>query len=348
MTTNLSGPTHEQHSGIVQWQDAELWTQKRRFESCARIPPKRTVRRSPKRTRTGLPARGGIRLPCFLGHCSLKTWRQPAGTSGKVCPKFPPLSFQRGQMDKHLTVNQDDGATSPRFSYSAAFGPPAISPRDATGVAAPLSMGREGFDSPTRRSIVLGRRVMVTSRASKTRREGSIPSRPALGSFRGRRSTVGPQSSKTRRCRVRFPLPALVSSRISDEERSLQNCVGGFDSLSALRPARSTDEHSPSKRAYPGSNPGRGTLLSLTCRKQAPVYEAGCRGSTPRREANLGVAQPGESARFGTERLRVRISPPRPTRGSSSGDGSCLKTGPGEFDPLAPYHAPRVMTGWLP
>jgi hypothetical protein len=50
-------------------------------------------------------------------------------------------------------------------------------PRDATGVATPLSMGRDRFDSGTRR--YLGCRVMVTGRASNTRREGSIPSRPA-------------------------------------------------------------------------------------------------------------------------------------------------------------------------
>ena len=203
-------------------------------------------------------------------------------------------------MDKHLLLIRTM-STSPRFSYSAAFGPPAISPRDATGVAAPLSMGERG-SIPLRGEHRSRSESHGTSRASKTRREGSIPSRPASGSFRGRRSTVGPQSSNSAHVGS-IPSAALVSSRISDEERSLQNCVGGFDSLSALRPARSTDEHSPSKRAYPGSNPGRGTLLSLTCRKQAPVYEAGCRGSTPRREANLGVAQPGESARFGNREI---------------------------------------------
>ena len=48
-------------------------------------------------------------------------------------------------------------------------------------------------------------------------------------------------------------------------------------------------------------------------------------GSTPSSGADrhMGVAQ-WWSARFGTERMRVRFSPPILTRGSSSGDGSCL------------------------
>lgn len=66
----------------------------------------------------------------------------------------------------------------PRQVGSSPAGDTSIrTPRDATGVATPLSMGRDRFDSGTRR--YLGRRVMVTGRASNTRREGSIPSRPA-------------------------------------------------------------------------------------------------------------------------------------------------------------------------
>src|SRR6478672_6177587 len=41
-------------------------------------------------------------------------------------------------------------------------------------------------------SPFLGRRVMVTGRASKTRREGSIPSRPAGSYFKGRMPGLHP------------------------------------------------------------------------------------------------------------------------------------------------------------
>ena len=45
----------------------------------------------------------------------------------------------------------------------------------------------------------------------------------------------------------------------------------------------------PAVRSEPILREERGLQdrISLSCRKQAPVYEAGCRGSTPRREADL-------------------------------------------------------------
>lgn len=52
---------------------------------------------------------------------------------------------------------------------------------NTSGNVAPLSAGEHRFDSAMRR--YLRRRVMVTGRASKTRREGSIPSRRARGAF---------------------------------------------------------------------------------------------------------------------------------------------------------------------
>ena len=134
-----------------------------------------------------------------------------------------------------------------------------------------------------------------------------------------------------------IPSARSVSSRFSDEERSLQNCVRGFDSLSALRPARSMDEHSPSKRATPGSNPGRGTLLSLTCRKQAPVYEAGCRGSTPRREA--------EDALPPSWRNQARASEAR-CPGSTPGGGAplCSSEDAGPHKPACEGSTPSAAT----
>src|ERR1700722_16249221 len=54
-------------------------------------------------------------------------------------------------------------------------------------------------------------------------------------------------------------IPAVRSlSRFSEEDRGLQNRARGFDSLSALRPTRPTEGHSPSKRSDPGSIPGWG------------------------------------------------------------------------------------------
>ena len=60
------------------------------------------------------------------------------------------------------------------------FQPPTL-PCERVWDAAPLSAGEHRFDSGMRR--YLRRRVMVTGRASKTRREGSIPSRRARGAF---------------------------------------------------------------------------------------------------------------------------------------------------------------------
>jgi hypothetical protein len=43
----------------------------------------------------------------------------------------------------------------------------------------------------------------------------------------------------------------------------------------------------------------------------------------PQQRTSSGCGSTWQSARLGPERLRVQISPPRPTRGSSSGDGTC-------------------------
>jgi hypothetical protein len=82
-----------------------------------------------------------------------------------------------------------------------------------------------------------------------------------------------------------------------------------------------------------GSTPSSGAKALRVQRQLRQKVRAASLGLRPRGMAtppssgadkHLGVAQSGESARFGTERLRVRILPPRLTRGSSSGDGSCL------------------------
>lgn len=124
------------------------------------------------------------------------------------------------------------------------------------------------------REHLTGWRVKVTSRDSKPRREGSIPSQPArrvmpgvmgrssnrktlpsqrrdrgaiprrsthrlYASSREHRPTAGLQSSKLR-MRVQLPLLAPLhvrsSSRFSGEVRRLQHGGRGFDSLSALSP----------------------------------------------------------------------------------------------------------------
>ena len=56
--------------------------------------------------------------PASWGTCSLKTWRQPVGISGEVRPRFPPRSFQRSRMERHLTVNQDDEGSIPSAGAS--------------------------------------------------------------------------------------------------------------------------------------------------------------------------------------------------------------------------------------
>ena len=62
----------------------------------------------------------------------------------------------------------------------------------------------------------------------------------------------------------------------------------GFDSLSTLRPARSRDEHSPPKRANPGSSPGWGAVrLSLSSRSQDVGPQAENAGAIPARDTDL-------------------------------------------------------------
>src|SRR5262245_52518235 len=124
--------------------------------------------------------------------------------------------------------------------------------------------------------------------------------------------------------RVRLPLVELrpaVAQRQSSRQRLLLPCHRSI--FASLRSSKDAELHKP---ACEGSTPSAATNVPESSNGRTRGFDPRDESSTPSSgaDSHLDVAQSGESARFGTERLRVRISPPRPMRNLSSGDGSYL------------------------
>jgi hypothetical protein len=138
-----------------------------------------------RRVRSPYVTLGRRTLPGLTG----SSWPKGEGTGFlnrivqvRILPGTP-RQCPRGRSDRRSSSKRASG----RFDSCRGYDMSALAqmPHNATGVASPLSPGRDRFDSGMGRCRYLrergdmGCRVMVTGRASKTRREGSIPSRPA-------------------------------------------------------------------------------------------------------------------------------------------------------------------------
>jgi hypothetical protein len=111
------------------------------------------------------------------------------------------------------------------------------------------------------------------------------------------------------RSRVRFPPRAQTrSSSAVEHQECLRNLVTAFAAF-----------HGGRRASYARAR-GFDSLRSNEC--SGVVQRRGPAAFRSRKQTS-GCGSTWQSARLGPERLRVQISPPRPTRGSSSGDGTC-------------------------